>query len=57
MTTSEWDIQGRAVPAEAQWSEHPVAVWLFRTVNLVAVCGLLLVVVQAGVVRHLLAAE
>lgn len=53
MTTSEWDIQGRAVPAEAQWSEHPVAVWLFRTVNLVTVCGLLLVIDHAGVLRHL----
>ena len=53
MTTSDWDVQGRAVAAKAQWSEHAVAVWFFRTVNLVTVCGLLLVVAQAGMVRHL----
>ena len=53
MTSSEWDIEGRAVPAQGQWSRHPVAVWLFRIVNLLTVCGWMLVVAYAGVARHL----
>lgn len=53
MTTSEWDKHEPDRQGERHWSERPAAVWLFRTVNLLAVGWLLLVVAYSGVLRHI----